>query len=205
MEREENEILETFISGLKKVQISDSTLQIIRSKLRYCTIKQNDVLLEPGKICTHAYFVVKGGFVCRFINSETGSAKTINFYLNDLHPFMACVDSFFFQTPTQCELRAVADSQVLSLPKSVIDQLSEEDIHCRTMYNSLVKTAITEENDLKLKLISYSSEDLYHYIQQHFPSVIQQVPSKYIAEFMGISAEWLSKLKAKKRNSSSTT
>jgi hypothetical protein len=59
----------------------------------------------------------------------------------------------------------------------------------------LVTQALQEENDFKLKIISYSSERLYNYLITHCTKVIQQVPSKFIAEFMGISSEWLSKLK----------
>jgi hypothetical protein len=59
----------------------------------------------------------------------------------------------------------------------------------------LITQALQEENDFKLKIISYSSERLYSYLITHCPKVIQQVPSKFIAEFMGISSEWLSKLK----------
>jgi hypothetical protein len=59
----------------------------------------------------------------------------------------------------------------------------------------MLTQALQEENDFKLKIISYSTERLYSYLIEHCPEVIQKVPSKFIAEFMGISSEWLSKLK----------
>ncbi|MEM6379909.1 MAG: hypothetical protein AAF705_17055, partial [Bacteroidota bacterium] len=139
--------------------------------------------------------VVQGGFVCRYIHEKNGTAKTINFYLVDLHPIMACLDSYFTQTPTHCELKAISDSIVLALPKTVVDHLVEQDKYFAKFHYDVVSTAMMEENELKTKLIAYSSKDKYDFILQEMPSVIQNVPSKYIAEFCGISAEWLSKLK----------
>ncbi|MEL7535162.1 MAG: hypothetical protein AAFN10_27915, partial [Bacteroidota bacterium] len=125
------------------------------------------------------------------------SEITINFFLSDLHPFMSCIDSYFTQMPSSCELRAVADSIVLTMSKIDLEAMIENHPELRQFYHSRVVQALIEENELKLKIISYSSKQLYQYLIEELPIVIQQVPSKYIAEFMGISAEWLSKLKRK--------
>lgn len=194
-EKQFNLLLE-MLGGMR---LSEASLQAIQENIRMQQVKGNSVLLTPGAVCSQIYLVLEGGFVCRYINDTTGEAKTINFYLNDLHPFMACVDSYFTQTPTQCELRAIADSVVFSMPKKAIDQLILQDEQLKNFYHAMVITALQEENDLKLKIIAYSSEELYRYLIDHLSMVIQKVPSKYIAEFMGISAEWLSKLKRNRR------
>jgi len=92
-------------------------------------------------------------------------------------------------------LRAFANSEVIEFDKKDIDRIIFQDINLFQFYHSLVTQALQEENDFKLKIISYPSERLYSYLITHCPKVVQQVPSKFIAEFMGISSEWLSKLK----------
>lgn len=194
-----DEHIDNFLNQLSFLQIDAVLLATIRENVKVINLKPNAVLVSAGKVCQNIYYVLEGSFVCRYIDAESGNAKTINFYLNDLHPFMACVDSYFNQTPTQCELRAVSHSVVLSMPKKQIDALLARSTVLKQFYDSVVITALVEENDLKLKIISYSSEKLYDYLLRHFSSVIQNVPSKYIAEFMGITAEWLSKLKKNKK------
>ena len=176
-------------------RLSASTALFIEEKVRVLHFKNNEVAIKPGAICDRIYLVVEGGFVCRYINEDTETEKTINFYLEDIHPFMACVDSFFSQTPTSCELRAICPSIVWELHRKDLEQLFEMDKEIFNFYNTQVINALTEENELKLKIIALSSEQLYQYILDTFPMVIKKVPSKYIAELMGISAEWLSKLK----------
>ncbi len=184
-----------FLQILQSSNISPDKIENLISKAKLLHVKSQSLLVKPNTICDKAYFVLKGGFVCRHIDKELEIEKTINFYLVDFHPFMGCVDSYFSGTKTQCELRAIANSEVMEFNKKDIDALISQDISLFTFYHSLIIQFLQEENDIKLKIISYSSERLYSHIMTHWPEIIQQVPSKFIAEFMGISSEWLSKLK----------
>lgn len=187
-----------FLAKLPIPEIQPASMEFIVAHTQLRRMKSNSLLIGPGKVCDSVFLVVEGGFVCRYIDPEQETGKTINFYLNDVHPFMACIDSYFTQTPTQCELRAISDAAVIQIKKKDLDTLLEMDASLRQFYQELVVTALREENDLKLKIIAYPSEQLYRYFMEYFPSVIQRVPSKYIAELMGISPEWLSKLKRPK-------
>ncbi|MEM7513671.1 MAG: hypothetical protein AAF388_22285 [Bacteroidota bacterium] len=189
------QFISDYLNNLRSLQISDESLQHIHTKLKILDVKSKDTLLIPGEICKNMYVIVQGGFVCRYVHEKTGVAKTINFYLDDLHMIMACLDSYFTQVPTHCELKAISDSIVLALPKREVDLLRERDEYFARFYHDVVVTAMVEENELKTKLIAYSSKEKYDFIIKDMPSVIQKVPSKYIAEFCGISSEWLSKLK----------
>jgi CRP-like cAMP-binding protein len=193
------DLIALFVQILRDMHLPENSIDAIREKVSIGRLKSGEVLLPPGKVCTHAWLVLQGGFVCRYINDELEVEKTINFYLDDFHPFMACVDSFFTQTPTQCELRAITDSVVIAMPKKQINELIAADPLLQRFYDDLVMNALVEENDLKLKIIAYPSERLYAYLQEHFSSVIRKVPSRYIAELMGITPEWLSKIRKKRR------
>lgn len=184
-----------YLANLQGIGVLEESIQYMWDHLKVIPVKTKDTLLLPGEICKNAYLVAQGGFVCRYIHEQTGFAKTINFYLPDLHQLMACVDSYFTQVPTNCELKAITDSVVVALPKVAIDALKEKDRYFNQFYHDSMITVIVEENELKTKLIAYSAKEKYDFILQEMPSVIQKVPSKYIAEFCGISAEWLSKLK----------
>lgn len=184
-----------YLENLKNFKIADESIWHMSNSLKVIQVRSKDTLILPGEICKNIYLVAQGGFVCRYIHEKTGAAKTINFYLKDLHPIMACLDSYFTQKPTNCELKAISDSIVAALPKRDVDILKEKDGNFSKFYHDIVTTAMVEENELKTKLIAYSSKEKYDFIIQELPSVIQKVPSKYIAEFCGISPEWLSKLK----------
>ncbi len=189
--------ISNYLQNLQFLKVKEESILRIQKTIKVQRIKSKEALIIPGEVCQHVYVIVQGGFVCRYIHEKKGEAKTINFFLTDLHPVMTCLDSYFTQKPTNCELKAITDSIVVALPKIVVDDLKQEDQYFGRFYHDVVITALTEENELKTKLIAYSSKEKYDFVIEEMPSVIKSVPSKYIAEFCGISSEWLSKLKKK--------
>jgi hypothetical protein len=187
--------MDKLLKELQNFNFPLNKIENILSKGKLINVKSQSVLIKPNTICNTVYFILKGGFVCRYIDEELEIRKTINFYLEDFHPFMSCVDSYFSETKTQCELRAIAHAQVLEFNKKDLDAMMNKDLEFFQLFYSFITQALQEENEFKLKIISYDSERLYSYLIEHCPQVIQQVPSKFVAEFMGISSEWLSKLK----------
>lgn len=185
------------LNALQLSGVNENSIRLLSEQMKVVTVKSNQLLIKSGQINTHLYYVLEGGFVCRFVSEDADTERTINFYLNDLHPVMACIDGYFSQIKTSCELRAITDSTVLAISKKELDSLVAVDSSLKLLFDQLLTKALIEENDLKLKIISCKPDAFYQYIISEFPSVIHNVPSKYIAELMGISAEWLSKLKSK--------
>ncbi len=122
---EKSTVLAPLFSILEHLRISEETRQQIASNIEVRRVNTNTILLLSGSICKHVYFVVSGGFVCRYFNENLEIPKTIIFYLDDLQPFMACVDSHFSQQPSAFELRAVRDSVVLSMSKKHLDAMMQ--------------------------------------------------------------------------------
>lgn len=189
---------QSFIDALSGANLKNEHIDFILGHASLLEVKNQTRLIRPGEVCDKAYFVLDGAFVCRYIDPMLEIEKTINFYLDELHPFMSCVDSFFSGAKTSCELRAVSAATVLVFQKKDIEKYIREDIQLFDFYHSLVTTALQEENDFKLKIIAFTSDQLYQYILDNYPMIIHRIPSRFIAEFMGISQEWLSKLKRKK-------
>lgn len=183
------------LTELTTAQIPNETIEKIMTMGQLVKVKNQTKLVRHNQVCTKIFLVVKGGFVCRYIDEDLEIEKTINFFFPDFHPFMTCVDSFFSGTKTQCEIRAITNSEVIEFHKKDVDALVNNDLQLLRIYHAQVTTALQEINDFEMKIIAYSSERLYQHLMTTCPVIIQQVPARFIAEFMGISSEWLSKLK----------
>ena len=183
------------LTELTTAQIPNETIEKIMTMGQLVKVKNQTKLVRHNQVCTKIFLVVKGGFLCRYIDEDLEIEKTINFFFPDFHPFMTCVDSFFSGTRTQCEIRAITNSEVIEFHKKDVDALVNNDLQLLRIYHAQVTTALQEINDFEMKIIAYSSERLYQHLMTTCPVIIQQVPARFIAEFMGISSEWLSKLK----------
>jgi hypothetical protein len=153
------------------------------------------VLVSSRTICDKVYFLIDGVFVCRFISEENEIKKAVNFYIENVHSFFTCADGYFSDRPTNCELRAIKDSTVIELSRDDINLIIKEDHGVFMFYHHEVCKGLLEENELKNKIITETSENLYKYMVSEYPGLLKFVSTKYIAEFMGITPEWLSKIK----------
>jgi CRP-like cAMP-binding protein len=186
-----------FISVLKDGGIPDHLISIVIDLGQLIKIKSQAKLIDAGKECRMIYFILSGAFVCRHLNEETGNKRTIGFFMDDFQPFMTCVDSYFTNTRTACDLLAITNGEVLAFEKSDLEKLAGTHQVLSAFYNAHIIAALVSEHDFKTKLIQYPSDSFYRHIIDRYPQIIQKIPSKYIAEYMGISPEWLSKLKRK--------
>jgi hypothetical protein len=105
-------------------------------------------------------------------------------------------DSFFSRKASSYELKAFQNSDILVFTRSVIEQMRQKPFVAQ-FYDEMIIDAFQYENEFKSRLLTYNSKEFYQYLGKEFPEVVQTVPSKYIAEFIGISPEWLSKLRQK--------
>jgi hypothetical protein len=183
-------IEQLYLSKLSHVQV-EKMLSISHLK----KIKKNELLLRSKTICDKSFFLVEGAFVCRYIDEDNAIRKIINFFLEDFQNTFICNDSFFTGKKTNYEIVALVDSKFIEIKKSDLDSLYLNDRELFQFAYNLIYETLAVENNLKNKVISESSENLYKYLIANCPQVIKVVPSKYIAEFMGITPEWLSKLK----------
>ena len=164
-------------------------------------LKSHQTIINVGDQCDKVYYILKGGLLRRFYNPHSDDFKTISFHLPDYRSVVTINKSFFSNTPSNYELKAFKTSELIIIKNSDLESINAQNEELQNFYNQQIINSLILENELKSRLISFNSIEFYNYICQEYPEIIKSVPSKYIAEFMGISAEWLSKLK-KERSSS---
>lgn len=160
-------------------------------------LKQGEFAQKAGEI-TYNFIHVNAGCLMTYFTDKEGNDQVIQFaitgwWTGDLH-------SLTTQQPSIYTTRALADSEILLLPKVRMEELLERfpvfERYFRIMFqNSLV----THQNRL-IEAFSYTAEDRYYSFQKKYPQFEQFVPLKYIASYLGITPEFLSKIRRKRMN-----
>lgn len=161
------------------------------------SVRNLQSLVEIGECCNEIFLVLEGAFVCQYFEEELAIERTIDFHTDTFHSFMTVVVSFFYNTKSMYRIKAVRPSKVLVLKKHVVNELLVNNPMLNQFCMSGITSALISEITMKSKLITLPADKLYAYLITNHPQIIQQIPSKYIAEFIGITQEWLSKLKRK--------
>lgn len=183
---------------IKKIGLPEDFISEILLFSSTLELKRNEQLIDVGDLCNQIYFVLEGGFISKYYDSETETYRTVNFYLDSFQPFMTSVDSYFKNNPTAYQLVAIKKSTVIAFDRKDTDEFLKRAPHFSKYYYNFAIDNLIKESHYRSLLLTYSSDKFYQYLMAEHPEIIQNVPSKYIAEFMGISQEWLSKLKTKR-------
>jgi len=186
------------IELLHNQKVTIASINLFTAAGMIIVVKKRSKIIQIGDVCDKGFFILEGGFISRVYNQQTKKSRTQNFFLEDFNQFMACEDSYFTGEKTNTDLLAIKDSVIIQFLKKDIERLCESNKDFNNFYNNFViVNALKQESALRKMVNAFSKEELYNHLIDNYNSVIKNVPSKYIAEFIGISAEWLSKTKKK--------
>ncbi len=161
------------------------------------TIPKNTMLIEANKKCLYGYVVIEGAFVMQYVHPKNGEERTVSFHLRDYQPNMAPAEAFFMGKLSEYQVKSVKDSKVLKISSDALEKIRTVEPLLAEHYIQILITYMIHQDKVKTKLVVLKPEEFYEDLVKNEPQIIKHFSSKYIAEYIGISREWLSKLKAK--------
>gem|GEM_PF-2998520 len=174
--------------------ISDEFVVLLEQNGEILNIHKKKLLVLPGTVDKHMYFLAKGAFLMS-IATKTGETRSTSFYLDHYNDFIVCGDSYYTGTPTMYQVQAVEDSVLVRLNKNFIDGLIETNFSFAKYALQELRNTTTMSDKIRDARIALSSADFLQLLYDQYPYIPERFPAHHIADFMGITAVWLSKLK----------
>lgn len=164
-----------------------------QSILKIEKVKKKTRLVEFGSICQKIYFVEKGSV--RLYYYKDGEEVCGNFFFeNDL---AGSFESFITQEPSSQILETLEDSVLISFSYDEHQKLYEEyPVYYKVFMNILNRSFVRIQKLISLYILTDPLERYLNLIK-NYPLIVQRVPQKYIASFLGITPFSLSRIKAR--------
>jgi CRP-like cAMP-binding protein len=162
------------------------------SQLWYKTLvlERGDFLKQKGTLDTHVYYV-RTGSLRTFI--ELGKEEqTIRFGYPKT--FLMALSSFFSEQPSGFCIQAIRRSEIQVMNKSVFMEFINSSADNRALWDMLVGKLICEQAERELDLLAFSPEERYRRTIERNPELFQEIPRKYIASYLRMTPETLSRL-----------
>lgn len=179
---------------LKFVDFTEVELDQLQQLAKPDQIKKGEYLIKQGQVCDKLFFVSQGIFKLGYTN-EAGEEIVLDFIFQN--SFAVDYVSFLLQRPTELNIIAIKDSQLLSFDRKSIHTLYEKSIHFQKM-GRLISEFYFIRFAERIKENSLPPKERYDKLVNTNGELIQEIPQYLIASYLGISPEWLSKLRAKK-------
>lgn len=165
----------------------------LESCTRVVTVRKGDYLLRSGELCQDAYFINKGLFINQYI-SEKGNETVTGFSSDTVYPFLSAI-GYFTKAPSDFEIKAIEDGELLCFSRYHIEALSLRYPLFASYYQNVMLTIISKLYTMFAVRQSLTAEEFLAYLYKEYKWIINRVPDKYIAQYMGISNSWYCKLK----------
>jgi CRP/FNR family transcriptional regulator, cyclic AMP receptor protein len=173
---------------------SEEDIQFFDGLLQSKTIKKKTILLREGEICNFEAYILKG-CIRTFCMDENGTEVILQFAIEDW--WVSDIASFHDQTPSKLYIQALEDCELLILSYEAKEQLLAKVPLFERVFRLMVQRNLSVTQNRLINTIAKPAQERYLEFLERYPSISQRVSQHYIASYLGISAEFLSKIRAK--------
>lgn len=183
------------ITRILPLSVAEQTALAEVAHLR--NVRKRQYLLEEGDICSHYHFVLEGCFRL-FTIDDRGIEHIIQFATEDW--WIADIGSFHAETPSRFFIEALEPSRVLRIAKADLLKLYVLHPVFNQYFRVLIENAFVGLQKRTIQNISATAGERYDIFLSDFEHLVHRIPQRHIAAFIGVTPEFLSKLRKDKRD-----
>ena len=164
--------------------------------LPYFEIKQipkKTLFLRAGDVCNKSAFVVTGCFRYFTTNSK-GEEFITKFAVDDW--WIGDMQGMIRGTPSKVSIEALEDAALLTISATDYKALLQKS-RCFADFQEKKLSLAYQSAELRSSEFTESAENRYQILISKYPNITQRVPQYYIASYLGITPESLSRLRKK--------
>ena len=157
-------------------------------------LEKKQVYLKAGTICKYSAFVIDGALKSFTVDKE-GKEHILSFAMRDW--WIADMYSYISRMPSILTIEAIADSDVLLLSYENQQELYQRVPKFERFFRILVENSLVASQQRLIDNLSSSAEERYLQFIRKYPAVPSCVPQHNIASYLGITPEFLSKIRGR--------
>ncbi len=173
-----------------KSRLDDFHLNLWNKNL---TLNRNEFLKVEGSTDTNIYYVESG--TLRIFIQDEAEEHTIRFgYKGNI---VVALDSFITGNPSVFYIQALKSCQLKVMPKSNFEKFLQYDPDHVMMWTKLMEGLVYQQLEREIDLLTSSPTERYKRVLKRSPNLFQEVPNKYIASYLRMTPETISRIKKK--------
>jgi CRP-like cAMP-binding protein len=164
--------------------------QLLTRQVKPKAFKKGHILIYPGEVQKELY-LVKSGVQMSYFESDSKSHVIAFTYPPGVCAIPA---SFSLQSPSEYTLYCVSDSEFDCLSFDQLQKLFDQSQQIERLFRRMTEAILCGLISRHIELHTLSIEERFRTFCQRSPHLLQLVPHKYIASYLGIDASNFSKL-----------
>jgi len=185
-------VMELLINKIKSyVPLTAEDEIVIRTLFHKKELKKGEHLLQAGNVCRHVIFI-ETGLVRYYINNDGVEETT---YFNKENEFVCDNMSFLTQIPSYINIQALEDSTIWMIGYDDMQRFYKEVTTGERFGRLAIEQVFVSAASQNVSLYTDPPEVRYNKFLSNYPDVAQRIPQYYIASYVGIKPQSLSRIR----------
>lgn len=171
--------------------LSENAILAITEICKPVIIKRNKDLQSIGHTCRTVYFIKKGVARIYYFKEDIEITECFAFE----NSIIARVESLFTEKPSRKAIQMIEDSALIAIDSTKLFALYDSFPSIERLFRKIFEAAYVNTVNRVESIQFYSAEERYNFLLKESPNVLQRVPLKYIASYLGITQVSLSRIR----------
>ncbi|MCL5130359.1 Crp/Fnr family transcriptional regulator [Algibacter sp. L4_22] len=165
----------------------------LESKVTYRKYLKGQYVIQQGDICKYECFVISGCTKTFYLDQE-GQEHMVMFAIENW--WTADMGSFISQTPADYNVQCLENTELILFAYDELEELYAEIPKLERLFRQIVERAFVASQKRIVRNFSLTAKERYLYFKNQYPQIEERIPQYLVASFLGITKEFLSKIKS---------
>jgi len=189
----EHEILAEHIR--RRITATEAEMTEFLSCFKLTKVRKRQYIIQPGFVAHHKNYVLKGAFRAYVVGDE-GQDHTIQISIEDW--WISDYNSYVFQKPATMFVEALEDGVILQIHYDDEARLKKAYHNFETFFRIMAERSMAHMQRRIITNLTKDAEERYKEFETQYPEIVQRVPQYALASYLGMSTEYLSRLRNKR-------
>lgn len=175
----------------KYITLTDEEFEFILSHFTQKKFRKHQFIVQEDQPVSFNYLIVRG-LVKKFYADETGGEHIVHFAMEG--DWVTDTHAFHLQKKSTHNIYCLENCEALVISYENLEKLCAQMNKMQLFFRKIALEEIMQLQCRTKCLITNNATDRYHHLISNFPDLVQRVPKKLIASYLGVSRETLSRL-----------
>jgi CRP-like cAMP-binding protein len=176
----------------KKVNLTDEEAAIFVSFFKLTKVKKRQFIIQPDFVAKYRNYVLQGAFM-GYVVADEGHDHVIQLAVEDW--WISDYNSYIFQQPATMFVMALEDSIIIQLDYASEQKLKSMNHKYETFFRMMAESSFAGIQRRIISNFTKTAEERFYEFEDKYPQLSNRFPQYVIASFLGMTTQYLSKLR----------
>ncbi len=175
------------------IDLSNEEIALIEKRVKTRSYLKNQFIVQQGDVCKFESFILSGCATTFYIDPQ-GNKHIVMFAIENW--WTADLGSFITQEPADYNVQCLENTKVVQFSYEGLELLFKEIPKLERFFRVIIQKAFVASQKRVVRDLSLPAKERYLIFRKQYPDIEQRVPQYMIASYLGITKQFLSKIRA---------